>query len=114
VIDVGPGMAAFPVDAMIGADVAISVTVPEPPAIEATYRFARAVFKRRLRRSLLRDRFRLPVVDRAIAEVGMLPSPLDVVRALEKMDRSVAEPAWNEALRTRMHLCGRTPSSARG
>jgi flagellar biosynthesis protein FlhG len=104
VIDVGPGMGLFAVDTMLGADVPICVTVPEPPAIEATYRFARAAFKRRLRRSLLRDRFRLPVVDRAIAEIGMLPAPLDVVRALERMDKNVAEVAWNEAVRTRMQL----------
>lgn len=104
VIDVGPGMGPFAVDVMLGADVPVCVVVPEPPAIEATYRFARVAFRRRLRRSLMRDRFRLPVIDRAIKEVGMLPAPLDVVRALERMDRRLAELAWSEARRTRMHL----------
>jgi flagellar biosynthesis protein FlhG len=104
VIDVGPGMGPFAVDTLLGADVPICVAVPEPPAIEATYRFARAAFRRRLRRSLLRDRFRLPIIDRAIAEVGMLPAPIDVVRALQRMDKTLAELAWAEAGRMRMHL----------
>lgn len=104
VIDVGPGMGPFAVDTLLGADVAICVAVPEPPAIEATYRFARAAFRRRLRRSLLSDRFRLPVIDRAIAEVGMLPAPIDVVRVLQRMDKTLAELAWAEAGRMRMQL----------
>jgi flagellar biosynthesis protein FlhG len=102
VIDVGPGHGHFALDVMLEADVSIAVTVPEPPAIEATYRFVRAAFRRRLRRALLRDRFRLPVVERAIAELGSLPAPIDLVRALHKMDHSLAEIAWVEA--HRMHL----------
>ncbi|MBK6696416.1 MAG: helix-turn-helix domain-containing protein [Myxococcales bacterium] len=104
VLDAGPGAGPFPIEAMLSADLAISVTVPEPPAIEATYRFARAAFRKRLRRALLRDRFRLPVVDRAIAEIGMLPSPLALVRVLERMDKSIAELVWNEAARMRLYL----------
>ena len=42
---------------MLAADFAICVTVPEPPAIEATYRFVRAAYRRRLRRSLVRIAF---------------------------------------------------------
>ena len=102
VIDVGPGIGHFAIDVMLAADVAVSVTVPEPPAIEATYRFVRAAYRRRLRRALLRDRFRLPIVDRAIAEIGHLPSPLELVRALARADRSIADLAWSEA--HRMHL----------
>ena len=41
------------VDLMLAADFAICVTVPEPPAIETTYRFVRAAYRRRLRRALL-------------------------------------------------------------
>lgn len=102
VVDVGPGIGHFAIDVMLAADVAIAVTVPEPPAIEATYRFVRAAYRRRLRRALLRDKFRLPIVDRAIAEIGQLPSPLDLVRSLARADRSIADLAWVEA--HRMHL----------
>lgn len=102
VIDVGPGHAHLAVDVMLAADLAVCVTVPEPPAIEATYRFVRAAYRRRLRRSLVKDRFRLSLVDRAIKEIGRLPSPLELIRSLAKTDRALAELAWAEA--QRMHL----------
>jgi flagellar biosynthesis protein FlhG len=102
VIDVGPGHGHFAVDMMIASEIPICVTVPEPPAIEATYRFVRAIFIRRLKRALFRDRFRLPVVERALEELGALPSPLELVRLLSRNDRSIAGLAWAEA--HRMHL----------
>jgi flagellar biosynthesis protein FlhG len=104
VIDVGPGHAHLAVDVMLAADFAICVTVPEPPAIEATYRFLRAAFRRKLRRSLARDRFRLSLIDRAVKEIGRLPSPLELVRLLAKTDRTLAELAWSEAQRMHLYL----------
>jgi flagellar biosynthesis protein FlhG len=104
VIDVGPGHAHLALDVMLAADIAVCVTVPEPPAIEATYRFVRAAYRRRLRRSLIKDRFRLSLVDRAIKEIGKLPSPLDLIRALTKIDRGLAELAWAEAQRMHLYL----------
>jgi flagellar biosynthesis protein FlhG len=104
VIDVGPGHGQFALDVMATADVPISVTVPEPPAVETTYRFLRASFRRRLRRSLIGDRFRLAQVDRAFTELGRLPAPLEVVRQLAKMDRGVALHAWDQARRSRLYL----------
>src|ERR1039458_2724363 len=44
VIDVGPGQGPNAVDLMLAANLAVVVTVPEPPAIETTYRFIRAAF----------------------------------------------------------------------
>jgi flagellar biosynthesis protein FlhG len=104
VIDVGPGHAHLALDVMLAADIAVCVTVPEPPAIEATYRFVRAAYRRRLRRSLVKDRFRLSLVDRAIKDIGKLPSPLDLIRALRKIDRPLSELAWAEAQRMRLYL----------
>jgi flagellar biosynthesis protein FlhG len=104
VIDVGPGHGHFALDLMLEADIAICVTVPEPPAIETTYRFLRAAFRRRLRRALLRDRFRLGMMERAITDIGTLPSPLELIAAFQKMDGKLAELAWSEAHRMRMHL----------
>lgn len=100
VVDVGPGHASLAVDLMLAADVGICVTVPEPPAIEATYRFVRAAFRRRLRRALVKDRFRLGLVEKAAREIGRLPSPLELIKVLWKSDRSLAELAWAEAHRT--------------
>jgi flagellar biosynthesis protein FlhG len=104
IIDVGPGHGHFALDVMLGADFAVCVTVPEPPAIEATYRFVRAAYRRRLRRALIKDRFRLSLVDRAIKEIGRLPAPLELIRALVKIDRGLSELAWAEAQRMRLFL----------
>lgn len=104
VIDVGPGHGHLAVDVMLAADFAICVTVPEPPAIEATYRFVRAVYRRRLRRALMKDRFRLSLIDRAYKEIGRLASPLEIVRTLARTDRTLAELAWAEAQRTHLYL----------
>jgi flagellar biosynthesis protein FlhG len=103
VIDVGPGHGLFAIDVMLAADIAIAVTTPEPPAIETTYRFVRAAFVRKLRRLLYADRFRLGLVERALAQIGSLPAPIELVRALMRMDRSLAELAWNEA--NRLKIC---------
>ncbi len=104
VIDVGPGHGQLAVDLMLAADIAIAVTVPEPPAIETTYRFLRAAFVRRLRRALATDRFRLGLLERALEAMAKLPAPIELVRTLAKMDRQLAEQAWSEVQRMRFHL----------
>ena len=104
VIDVGPGHGHFALDVMLAADVAICVTVPEPPAIEETYRFLRAAYRRRIRRALAGDKFRLALLDRAMNEIGVLPAPLTLVRTLARSDRTLAGIAWAEANRMRMQL----------
>ena len=104
VIDVGPGHGDFAVDLMLTADIAIAVTAPEPPAIEATYRFLRAAFRRRVRRALMRDRLRSTMLERAFAELGRLPAPIDVVRKLSKIDAKLAQLAWIEAQSLRVQL----------
>jgi len=97
VIDVGPGHGQLAVDLMTSSDISIAVTVPEPPAIEATYRFLRAAYRRRLRRAVQRDRFRLALVERAVKELGTLPAPIDLARHLARMDKGLADIAWREA-----------------
>lgn len=104
VVDVGPGHAHLALDVMLTADFAICVTVPEPPAIEATYRFVRAAYLRKLRRSLVKDRFRLTLVDRAVKQIGKLPSPLELIRGLVKLDRALAELAWSVAQKMHLYL----------
>jgi len=104
VVDTGPGHTPLALDLMLAADVGVCVTLPEPPAIEATYRFLRAAFKRKLRRALMKDRLRLGILDRALKEHGRIPAPLDLVRTLSKMDRHLSEMAWAEANRLRVNL----------
>ncbi|MBL9110117.1 MAG: helix-turn-helix domain-containing protein, partial [Myxococcales bacterium] len=74
------------------------------PAIETTYRFVRAAYRRALRRALSQDRFRLSMMERALVELAVLPKPLELVRALVKMDRGLAELAWIEANRLKFYL----------
>jgi flagellar biosynthesis protein FlhG len=104
VIDVGPGNGHLALDIMLSADIPVAVTVPEPPAVETTYRFLRAAFRRKLRRTLLKDRFRMTMVERALKELGELPAPIDLVRALAKLDKTLADLAWREAQTLRVQL----------
>jgi flagellar biosynthesis protein FlhG len=104
VVDVGPGHSDMAADLMLAADVAVAVTVPEPTAVEATYRFVRAAFRRKLRRTLTRDKLRWSMVERALSELGSLRAPIEIVHKLAKMDRPLAELAWAQALGMRVQL----------
>jgi flagellar biosynthesis protein FlhG len=104
VLDVGAGHGDLALDFMLAADIPIAVTVPEPPAIETTYRFMRVAFLSRLRRRLVRDKLRTSLVERASVEMGALPAPIDLVHRLAATDRSLAEIAWAEAQGVRVQL----------
>ena len=104
VIDTGPGHNDLALDLMLSADVAIAVTVPEPPAIETTYRFVRAMYRRRLRRVFLRDKMRSAILERALADLGPLPAPIRLVHKIAKVDKSMADEAWAEAQGLRLQL----------
>jgi flagellar biosynthesis protein FlhG len=104
VVDVGAGHGDFALDLMLAADIPIAVTVPEPPAIETAYRFLRAAFRRRLGRALVRDKLRLSMLERALADLGMLPAPIVLVHRLSKVDRALADLAWGLAGTLRVQL----------
>lgn len=104
VVDAGSGHGDPALDILLAADIAIAVTVPEPPAIETTYRFLRVAFRRRLRRALTRDKLRASLVDRVLADAGRLPSPIDLVHRLAKIDQSLSDLAWAEARTLRLQL----------
>jgi flagellar biosynthesis protein FlhG len=104
VIDVGSADADSALDFMLAADLPIAVTVPEPPAVEATYRFLRAAFLRRLRRALGRDKLRSLLAERVVTEMRTLPAPIELIRRLANAERSLAELAWTEAQGLRVQL----------
>lgn len=104
ILDLGAGTAPATLDLFLSADMGICVVTPEPPSVEATYRFFRAVFQRRIRRTLIRDRFKLRMVERAQAELHPLPEPIDLVRAIARYDSSVGALAATELAQLRPRL----------
>lgn len=101
-LDLGAGTNPATLDLFIAADTGLCVSGPEPPSVEATYRFARALFQRQIRRTLVKDRFKMRLVERAQAELPPLPAPQDLVRAIARYDVTVAERAANEL--SKLHL----------
>ena len=104
ILDLGAGTAPATLDLFLLADIGLCVTAPDPPAVEASYRFARALFLRRLRRTLTKDRFKLRMVDRVLGELLPLPSPLEVVHALARYETQLAELAASELSQLRPRL----------
>jgi flagellar biosynthesis protein FlhG len=74
VVDLGPPDSTLVLDLWLAADTPILVTLPDPASIEATYRFVKSAFVRRLRTTR--------GLERLIANpVGPPPAALDVYRA---------------------------------
>jgi flagellar biosynthesis protein FlhG len=103
-LDLGAGTQPATLDLFLTADFGICVSAPEPPAIEASYRFVRAAFVRALRRALVKDRFKLRLVERAEAELGPLPAPQELVHAIARYDSGLAQLAATELARIRPRL----------
>jgi flagellar biosynthesis protein FlhG len=104
ILDLGPGTAPATIDLYLNADFGICVTAPDPPGVEATYRFLKAVYQRQVRKLLLKDRFRMRQVERSLAELPPLPSPLELVRAITRYDSRTGEAAAGRLLAMRQYL----------
>jgi flagellar biosynthesis protein FlhG len=103
-LDLGAGTQPATLDLFLMADFGICVSAPEPPSVEASYRFVRAAFVRALRRALVKDRFKLRLVERAEAELGPLPAPHDLVQAIARYDTHLGQLAATELSRIRPRL----------
>jgi flagellar biosynthesis protein FlhG len=103
-LDLGAGTQPATLDLFLSADFGICVSAPEPPAVEASYRFVRAAFVRALRRALVKDRFKLRLVERAEAELGPLPPPQALVHAIARYDTNLGQLAATELSRIRPRL----------
>lgn len=99
IIDLGAGTSPATLDLWLMADLGLCVTTPEPPSIEATYRFILALFIRRVRRMLIKDRFKMRLAERAMLDLPALPRPVELVQALARYDTQLAELAANELVR---------------
>lgn len=103
-LDLGAGTGPATLDLFLSADTGLCVTTPEPPSVEATYRFARALFQRQIRRTLIKDRFKMRLVERAQSELPPLPAPQDLVRTIARYDVAVGELAASELAKLNLRL----------
>jgi len=103
-LHLGSGTSPAALDLFLAADVGLCVTIPDPAAVESTYRFLRALFLRRLRKALTQERFKRRLVDQAMKSLEPLPSPISVVQAISRHDRALADLAAHEMCRLRAGL----------
>src|SRR5690606_4759034 len=68
------------------------------------YRFFRALFQRRVRRTLVKDRFKLRMLERALAQLEPLPSPIRLIQTAARYDSSISERAATELSKLRPRL----------
>jgi flagellar biosynthesis protein FlhG len=89
VIDMGVGWSRTVIDAYLAADLPISITVPEPTAIENTYTFFRVAFARYLlgRAKTPEDR---ETLSKHLKAYGSAPPPLDLLREFERQHSPLA------------------------
>jgi flagellar biosynthesis protein FlhG len=102
VLDLGAGIEPELLDAFLSADMALYVTVPEPAAVEGTYRFVRALYLRRLLR-LVDTPERASELTGLADELGGLPVPRELCEALE-VDEHPLAPAARRVLGEALHF----------
>ena len=83
VVDAGAGTVTTLIDFYLSADLAVYLTLPEPTAIENTYRFLRGAYSRLLRARMPTHEARKELFEH-VRELGGAPFPLDLVRHLER------------------------------
>ncbi len=103
-LHLGAGASPAILDLFLASDLAICLAIPDPSAVEATYRFLRSLYLRALRRSLMKDRFKLRLVERVLVDLGPLPSPLEVVDAIARHDVPLSDLAASEMRRIKARL----------
>lgn len=102
--DLGAGTAQPTLDLFLGADIGLVVTTPEPPSVEGAYRLVRALYQRKLRRSLAKDRYKTRLVERAQADLPPMPSPRDLLCAVARYETALGELAASELAGLRPRL----------
>ncbi|MCB9636825.1 MAG: helix-turn-helix domain-containing protein [Sandaracinus sp.] len=90
VLDLGAGTHRSILDLWLDGDVCAFVTLPEPTAIEGTYRFVRSAFARALLREAA-DAEERRALNAELRRYGNNPPPLDLARALEERRNPLAE-----------------------
>jgi len=89
-VNLGSATSSSTLDLFLWADVGIAVTMPEPLAVEHTYRFCRALYQRTLRRALMKERFKLRLVEKVASSLPPLSTPRDFIAEVKRFDENVA------------------------
>ncbi|HTV24532.1 MAG TPA: helix-turn-helix domain-containing protein [Polyangiaceae bacterium] len=103
-IDLGVSTHPANLELFNSADLGLCVTTPEPPSVEGTYRFIRALYQRRLRGKLVRDHYNLRAIERVQSSLPPLPNPLEVVEHLSVYDSALGALAASELRKLRVRL----------
>lgn len=103
-IDLGASTTTATLDLFLSSDLGICITTPDPPSVEGTYRFFRLVFQRQVQKLLLKDRYKMRLVERALADLPALPSPLEVLRTIDRYDSHTAQLAASQLGSLRPYL----------
>lgn len=90
IVSLGAAIGSSTLDLFLHADVGICVTTPEPLAVEHSYRFCRALYQRTLRRALMKERFKLRLVEKVAASLPPLATPRDFIQEVRRFDEGVA------------------------
>lgn len=93
VVDLGAGTVSTLVDLYLAADLSVYLTLPEPTAIENTYRFLRGAFARSLKSKTASPEVQRRVLSTARA-LGGAPAPLDLLNELQRDDDEGADAAF--------------------
>ncbi len=103
VVDLGVGLGREVLDNYLAADLSLFVTVPEPTAIENTYRFLRGAFVRFLLHQSPSDEARSEL-ERRMRALGGAPAPLDLLHELEQEGHVLADVVRDAMERFRPHV----------
>jgi flagellar biosynthesis protein FlhG len=103
-VNLGASTTAASLDVLLQADIGICVTTPEPLAVETTYGVCRALFARAVRRALMKERFKLRIVEKAIASLSPLATPPEIVAGIRRVDDNVAKLVAQQMVRVQPHL----------
>lgn len=96
VLDLGPGVSSRVLDPMLDADIPITVTTPEPAAVDCVYRLLRHLYARRLQRELvaLGDRAALDALREVLRALGGPPAPAQLAERMARRSSELAAVAW--------------------
>ena len=106
VLDLGARSSPEVLDAMLDADVIVSVTTPEPTPIEATYRLVRHLYARRVLQRLheLGDAESVRLLHDLVTASHGPPLPYDLARWLAERSPEVSAVVWSELARLKVRL----------